>query len=138
MSAPGTPAPERTTCAQARAEVSWVLLGVCCGLPLEQARRLHDDALLVATELTSNAIRHAGGTTAFDVGLHGDRLWMSVSDRSVEVPRRTPSEPKVPGGFGWLVVQRLSSRVTVDVGDGGKTITAELRLPAAPDGSGSL
>ncbi|MFI0236097.1 ATP-binding protein [Streptomyces sp. NPDC016845] len=138
MSVPGTPAPERTTCAQARAEVSWVLLEVCCGLPLEQARRLHDDALLVATELTSNAIRHAGGTTAFGAGLSGDSLWMSVSDHSVEVPRRISSQARTPGGFGWMVVQRLSSQVMVDVAGNGKTITAELRLPAAPGGSGGL
>ncbi|WP_394428530.1 ATP-binding protein [Streptomyces sp. SGAir0957] len=128
----------RTTCAQARAEVSWTLLEVCCGLPLEEARRLHDDALLVATELTSNAIRHAGGTTAFHAGLSGDALWMGVSDRSTQVPRRTHAGPGAPGGYGWMVVQRLSSRVTVDVEDGGKTVTAELRLPAAPGGSGRL
>jgi anti-sigma regulatory factor (Ser/Thr protein kinase) len=132
MSAPETPASERTTCAQARAEVSWVLMEVCCGLPLEEARRLHDDALLVATELTANALRHAGGTTGFDAGLQGDTLWMRVSDRSVEVPRHVPSRPSVPGGFGWPVIQRLSSHVTVDVGPGGKTITAVLELPAHP------
>ncbi|MFJ8821027.1 ATP-binding protein [Streptomyces sp. NPDC102467] len=129
MSAPETPASERTTCAQARAEISWVLMEVCCGLPLHQARRLHDDALLVATELTANAIRHAGGTTGFEAGLQGDVLWMSVSDGSAEVPRRAPSAPSVPGGFGWMVVQRLSSHVAVDVGPRGKTITAVLPLP---------
>ncbi|MET9499869.1 ATP-binding protein [Streptomyces sp. NPDC006552] len=132
MSVPGTPASERTTCAQARAEVSGVLMEVCCGLPLPEARRLHDDALLVATELTANAIRHAGGTTGFDAGLQGDTLWMRVSDRSPRVPRRAPSRPSVPGGFGWMVVQRLSSHVCVEVGPRGKTITAELDLRVHP------
>ncbi|MFJ9038799.1 ATP-binding protein [Streptomyces sp. NPDC102406] len=132
MSVPETPAPERTTCAQARAEVSWVLMEVCCGLPLPQARRLHDDALLVATELTANAIRHAGGTTAFEAGLQGDSLWMRVSDRSGRVPHRVVSEPSEPGGFGWMVVQRLSSHVAVEVGPCGKTVTAILDLPAHP------
>ncbi|MGY0021650.1 ATP-binding protein [Streptomyces sp. cg35] len=129
MGAPETPAPERTTCAQARAEVSSVLMEVCCGLPLEQARRLHDDALLVASELTANAIRHAGGTTGFHVSLEGDAVLMSVSDSSVAVPDRAPRDPGRPGGFGWMVVERLSSYVAVDVGPRGKTITAALRLP---------
>ncbi|MFF3645586.1 ATP-binding protein [Streptomyces sp. NPDC002564] len=116
------------SCADARSAVREVLAEVCCGLPLPQAQRLRDDALLVVSELAANALLHAGGLTRFSVGLEGDGMQVRVSDGSREVPQRlTPARGR-PGGHGWMVVQRLCSRVEVELEPDGKTITAVLAL----------
>ncbi|MFI7320750.1 ATP-binding protein [Streptomyces venezuelae] len=128
MSAPEMPDTVRTTCAQARAEVDAALRTASQGLPRAQTRRVHEDALLVVSELTANAMRHGGGLSGFAVRVQGTALLIRVSDRSEEVPVHVPHDPARPGGFGWLMVQRLSSSVTVETGDGGKTIVAALDL----------
>ncbi|WAL99610.1 ATP-binding protein [Streptomyces sp. Je 1-369] len=129
MSAPEMPDTVRTTCARARAEVDAALLTVSQGLPAEQARRVNEDALLVVSELVANAMRHGGGLSGLTVRVQGGALLIRVSDRSEGVPVQVPSDPARPGGFGWLMVQRLSSSVTVEAEDGGKTIVAALNLP---------
>lgn len=87
------------------------------------------DALLVASELTTNAILHGGGVTEYDVDVDGPAVRVSVSDRSDRLPvavdpldergrRRT-------GGRGWPIVCRLARDVRVaDLPSGGKRITA--------------
>ncbi|MEU6127524.1 ATP-binding protein [Streptomyces sp. NPDC047123] len=120
---------EDISCADARSAVREVLVEVCCGLPLPDAQRLRDDALLVVSELTANALLHAGGVTRFSVGLAGDEIQLHVSDGSRDVPQRLAAVRGRPGGHGWMVVQRLCSRLDVAVEPEGKTITAVLALP---------
>ncbi|MEV7192092.1 ATP-binding protein [Streptomyces sp. NPDC093510] len=126
MSAPETPGTAGTTCSRARAEVRSALEQVCRALQPARARRLREDALLVVSELTANAIRHGGGLTHLGVRVHDGVLLLSVSDRSETVPCRVPAAPARPGGFGWPMIQQLSSSVTVEVNRGGKTIVAAL------------
>ncbi|MFF9098044.1 ATP-binding protein [Streptomyces sp. NPDC014802] len=89
------------------------------------------DALLVASELTSNAILHGGGVTGFAVDLVAGGVRVSVSDRSrrlpvTEAPRDAAGRRRV-GGRGWPIVCRLSRDVHVtDLPAGGKRITAEV------------
>jgi anti-sigma regulatory factor (Ser/Thr protein kinase) len=130
MSVPETLEGERASCAGARSVVRSVLTEVCRGLPLATARRLREDALIVASELTANALLHGGGVTRFSACLHGDALELRVSDRSRDMPRRAPTEHGRPGGYGWMIIQRLSSRLGVEVVPGGKTITAMVAVPA--------
>ncbi|MGY0021299.1 ATP-binding protein [Streptomyces sp. cg35] len=117
------------SCADARSAVRAVLMEVCPGLPLARAQRLRDDALLVVSELTANALLHAGGVTRFKACLTDDELQLHVSDSSRAEPRRLATVHGRPGGYGWRVVQRLCSRVHVEVEPDGKTITAALALP---------
>ncbi|MGC5561314.1 ATP-binding protein [Streptomyces sp. FR-108] len=91
------------------------------------------DALLVATELTSNAMLHGGGVTAFEVTLDAKEVRLSVSDRSPDHPRpaRHTDERGVmrPGGHGWPIVCRLASDITIsEPRTGGKRITAVVPL----------
>ncbi|MEV8313347.1 ATP-binding protein [Streptomyces sp. NPDC059900] len=116
------------SCADARSAVREVLVEVCCGLPLPRAQRLRDDALLVVSELTANALLHAGGVTRLSARLTGDEFELRVSDSSAEVPRRRPGGPGRPGGHGWMVVERLCSRLSVEADPDGKTVTAALAL----------
>ncbi|MER5716533.1 ATP-binding protein [Streptomyces sp. NPDC002132] len=86
-------------------------------------RTVVDDALLVVTELVTNAVRHGGGLAGFDARLDGDVLTVSVTDASPTLPHTVPrSDPAAPGGFGWPLIQQLSRKVTVTPTTTGKTI----------------
>ncbi|MGW4026355.1 ATP-binding protein [Streptomyces sp. NPDC005009] len=91
------------------------------------------DVLLVASELTTNAMLHGGGITDFQVDVSGPGVRLSVSDRSAELP--VVVEPtdrqgrRRPGGHGWPIVCRLSRDIRVsDLPAGGKCITAVVPL----------
>lgn len=91
------------------------------------------DAVLVASELTTNAILHGGGVTDFSVDVDGPCLCVSVSDRSDEMPvTRPPVDPRGRcrvGGHGWPIVCRLARDVRVcELPAGGKRITAVVAL----------
>ncbi|GGV78665.1 MULTISPECIES: ATP-binding protein [Streptomyces] len=91
------------------------------------------DALLVVSELTTNAILHGGGVTDFQVDVDGPGVRLSVSDRSdalpVTMPRTDPHGRLRHGGHGWPIVCRLSRDVRVsDLPAGGKCITAVVPL----------
>jgi anti-sigma regulatory factor (Ser/Thr protein kinase) len=91
------------------------------------------DALLVASELTTNAILHGGGITDFHVDVVGPGVRVSVSDRSDELPVVAPPTDRQGrrrvGGHGWPIVCRLARDVRVtDLPSGGKRITAVVPL----------
>ncbi|MGW7298997.1 ATP-binding protein [Streptomyces sp. NPDC054829] len=91
------------------------------------------DALLVASELTTNAILHGGGITDFRVDLVEPGVRVSVSDRSERLPMTTaPGDHRVHhrfGGHGWPIVCRLATDVEVAVlPAGGKRISALVPL----------
>ncbi|MFF3849203.1 ATP-binding protein [Streptomyces sp. NPDC002328] len=87
------------------------------------------DALLVASELTTNAILHGGGVTDYDVDVDGPAVRVSVSDRSDRLPVAVdPLDERGrrrAGGRGWPIVCRLARDVRVsETPSGGKRITA--------------
>ncbi|MFD5183541.1 ATP-binding protein [Streptomyces sp. NPDC058372] len=93
------------------------------------------DALLVTSELVTNAVRHGGGLTGFDVQLGEAHLTLHVSDASSAVPVPTrpdgPFDPDRPmvGGYGWPLVRRLARDVSVRLlPGGGKCVTVTLSL----------
>jgi anti-sigma regulatory factor (Ser/Thr protein kinase) len=91
------------------------------------------DVLLVASELTTNAMLHGGGITDFQVDVSGPGVRLSVSDRSDELPVVVPPTDRQgrrrPGGHGWPIVCRLSRDIRVsDLPAGGKCITAVVPL----------
>ncbi|MEU6313255.1 ATP-binding protein [Streptomyces sp. NPDC047014] len=122
------------SCAELREEAHKVLAG------LGAAGDIIDDVLTVVTELVSNARRHAGGVTGFRVtgadsgSGGGSAVSIAVSDASPEPPRPQPWAPQAPGGFGWLLVNRLADSTRVEVRPDGKTITATFALDgSAPE-----
>lgn len=86
------------------------------------------DALLVTSELVTNAIRHGGGVTVFRAEAADGVLRLSVGDGSPLLPVSRTGTAERPGGYGWPLVQRLAERVDCRTGPGGKTVTAVLRL----------
>ncbi|RFC76802.1 ATP-binding protein [Streptomyces sp. AcE210] len=89
------------------------------------------DALLVTSELVTNAFRHGGGLTHFTVELADEGLCIAVGDASTRTPV-LPDEDDVGeariGGYGWLLVRRLATRVSISCHQGGKNITAVVPL----------
>ncbi|MER6631417.1 SpoIIE family protein phosphatase [Streptomyces sp. NPDC000987] len=88
-----------------------------------------DTALLVVSELVTNALVHTDGRVRLDLTLLGGRLRVSVTDSSP----RTPVKPtsigwEATGGRGILLVEAMSlSWGTVPV-SGGKQVWAELAV----------
>ncbi|GAA2658779.1 ATP-binding protein [Streptomyces lunalinharesii] len=87
------------------------------------------DALLITSELVTNALRHAGGVTGFTVRISDDSLEVTVEDAS-------PLRPFVPsdtrdgriGGYGWSLVGQLATSVVITSTAFGKGIHVALRL----------
>ncbi|MGW3417652.1 ATP-binding protein [Streptomyces phaeochromogenes] len=91
------------------------------------------DALLVASELTTNAMLHGGGVTRFEVTLDDWDVRLSVSDRSQELPTSAQHIDERGfmrvGGHGWPIVCHLARDITISELDaGGKRITAVVPL----------
>ncbi|MET9952463.1 ATP-binding protein [Streptomyces sp. NPDC006339] len=90
------------------------------------------DALLVATELVTNAVRHGGGVRAFRLSLADEGLWIAVTDRNRAWPTEAGADSGAriprPGRLGLVLVRRLSQEVTITPAPGGKTIHALVPL----------
>ncbi|MFJ7159926.1 ATP-binding protein [Streptomyces sp. NPDC101118] len=91
-----------------------------------------DDALLVVTELVSNARRHAGGVTAFRIRCVESRAVVEVSDARPDLPVNRPTPADIPGRFGWLMINQIAERVAVEPRGAGKTIAVVLPAHGRP------
>lgn len=105
--------------------------------------RILGDVLLVVSELFTNAVRHGGGVTLFEVTAGAHEISVSVGDRSADLPA-TPSHRRVrlgtgegiadgEGGYGWSLVRELADVITLVLQGDGKVITALLPLTDAID-----
>ncbi|MFI2783493.1 ATP-binding protein [Streptomyces sp. ALB3] len=117
--------------AAARDVVTRLLDARFCGLGGEgPADVVVADALLVTSELVTNAVRHGGGLTGFSAEITDDGLLLTVADASTLPPvtaERGPATAAV-GGYGWLLVRRLAKQVSVTYVPGGKHIVALVAL----------
>ena len=103
---------------------------------LEQIREIapvFDDALLVASELTTNAILHSGAVPGDEIELRAELgtgvLVIEVIDegRSQTTPHTRPPDASLPGGFGLPVVAAIARRWGSER-CGGMRVWAELAL----------
>ena len=88
--------------------------------------------VLIADELTSNALRHGGAPVATALSRTGDQWLVAVSDASTQEPP-APAVGRDPGlgGFGLYLVADLSARHGWWVARGSKTVWAI--VPAGDD-----
>jgi anti-sigma regulatory factor (Ser/Thr protein kinase) len=90
------------------------------------------DMILVAHELSSNAVRHGGGRGRLRLWRAGNHLYCQVSDSgpglsdAERAGTRRPS-PAVPGGRG-LWIARQMAEVEIETGPDGTNITAAIPL----------
>ncbi len=87
---------------------------------------LADDAVLVASELATNAILHAGGLTAVRVAPVADGVRIEVHDRTRVPPTMARASPEAMTGRGLRLVASLSARWAAEPNNGGKVVWAEL------------
>ncbi|MFC8132083.1 ATP-binding protein [Streptomyces sp. NPDC057302] len=83
---------------------------------------------LAVSELVTNAVRHAHGTSC-SLQLHAqpDGIAVVVGDADPRPPReRAPDLAGGTGGFGWPMVKHMAKAVSVTCGPNGKTIRAVL------------
>jgi hypothetical protein len=81
--------------------------------------------VLIADELTSNALRHGGMPVAAALSRGGGEWLFSVSDSSTDVPPE-PAQGRDPGrgGFGLYLIADLAARHGWFVQRGAKTVWA--------------
>jgi len=81
--------------------------------------------VLIADELTSNALRHGGSPVATALASRGGQWLLTVTDSSLEVPPE-PAKGRDPGlgGFGLYLVADLSAQHGWSPGDDSKTVWA--------------
>ncbi|WTP75971.1 ATP-binding protein [Streptomyces sp. NBC_00184] len=106
-----------------------------CGLVSEglAADVVVADALLVTSELVTNAVRHGGGITGFAAELTDEGLRVEVADASPDLPAAVDTDAGASrvgriGGYGWALVRRLAKQVSITVHPGGKSIIALISL----------
>lgn len=89
-----------------------------------------DEAVLVVSELVSNAVDHARSTSRVTLSLDGRGLTIAVRDFCVcEPPRPQPLRPAGTRGRGLFIVTAVSSAWGVEDHADGKTIWAVLMAP---------
>lgn len=86
-----------------------------------------DDALLIVSELVTNATSHSSGEVSLHLRTSGTLLRIEVHDEQVDTlpETRDPSDTE-PGGRGLHLVSALSSNWGWEVGAHTKTIWAEI------------
>ena len=91
--------------------------------------KLSDDAQLLASELVTNAVRHARGPIDVRAYVRDGFLRMEVWDRQADVnPAPRTAEEDDESGRGMDIVEKVSSRWGWHKVDGGKVVWIDLRL----------
>ncbi|MCT4351871.1 ATP-binding protein [Streptomyces sp. Je 1-79] len=89
------------------------------------------DAVLIVSELVTNAVRHTDGPCVLTLTALGPSLDMAVTDHSEEIPdlhRRAGGDQR--GGFGLEIMRCLGGRIKVVPRLGGKTVHVTLQVGA--------
>ncbi|MHB8671661.1 MAG: ATP-binding protein, partial [Acidimicrobiales bacterium] len=90
---------------------------------------LVDDAALVVTELTTNAVRHARTPFTLSLSSGPGSVGVAVRDASLVLPTRYDLGPMAAAGRGLGLLTALSTRWGVEVLPEGKVVWAELGSP---------
>lgn len=90
---------------------------------------LRDPALLIVTELATNAVQYAGGPVELCVTVRHRVLRIEISDGSTVLPVAVEPAPGVRPGHGLRLVDSLASHWGVLRTRWGKTVWADLVIP---------
>jgi anti-sigma regulatory factor (Ser/Thr protein kinase) len=93
-----------------------------------QLSHVDEAATLLVSELVTNAVRHARGTDVITVDLYAGRTWLRIEVQDTD--RHWP-QPRIPdgfdeSGFGFILVDALTSNWGVRETEAGKAVWAEL------------
>ena len=90
-----------------------------------------DTALLLTSELVTNAVLHAGGEIRVLVIGDDRRIRVTVEDTSETPPLRREAAEGAVSGRGLCLVAELAEHWGVDLRDGGKAVWFELEAETA-------
>ena len=100
-----------------------------CG---DHAPELVDEALLLVSEVVTNAVRHGTPPVTLEmICLGDDGLELRISDGSPERPRSKDFTDDGEGGRGLFLVDTISDAWGVEPGESGKQVWFRLHLPRA-------
>jgi anti-sigma regulatory factor (Ser/Thr protein kinase) len=89
---------------------------------------VHDEALLLVSELVTNAVVYGAPPIKLKVSCNGSEgLEVRVSDGSDRLPERREAGALAEGGRGLFLVDSLSSRWGVEATEAGKEVWFALR-----------
>lgn len=94
----------------------------------EIGERCEGSALLVVSELVTNADRHSNGPYILELEGTDSAIEVSVYDSSDAVPLRYPRDPQRIGRHGLEIVHAVAEEVAVERVPVGKRVRAVLRL----------
>lgn len=99
-----------------------------------QLSSLEENAVLVVSELLTNAVRHARDTDAIELDLHATRAWLriEIQDRDRQWPRPRVVNELSESGFGFVLIDALAAKWGVRETETGKAVWAELDIPPGP------
>jgi anti-sigma regulatory factor (Ser/Thr protein kinase) len=89
---------------------------------------VEEHAVLIVSELATNAVRHARGTELIALDLLAARTWLRIEVQDTD--RHWP-QPRIPdgfdeSGFGFVLVDALAGKWGVRETETGKAVWAEL------------
>jgi anti-sigma regulatory factor (Ser/Thr protein kinase) len=103
----------------------------------ERGYRRDEDAVLVLSELVTNAMVHAADGCTIEVRHRDDLLRLEVRDRSPQGPLMRPARPSDIGGRGMHVVDAVAEAWGWEPTADGKRVWAIVRGDVHdPDGDG--
>jgi anti-sigma regulatory factor (Ser/Thr protein kinase) len=85
-----------------------------------------DDALLLTSELVTNAVLHGRSDVCIELGVDDDRLRIAVLDENSRHPVPVVEDPNALDGRGLALVDALSVRWGVEERPMGKAVWFEL------------
>jgi anti-sigma regulatory factor (Ser/Thr protein kinase) len=88
---------------------------------------LIDDAMVVASELATNAVMHAHSSFTLSLAAGREVVRISIRDASVLPPARRESPPLASSGRGLGLVAGIATAWGTEAVPGGKVVWAELR-----------
>lgn len=92
---------------------------------------------LIVSELTSNVVKHVGGSATLRLQRVDGAVRVEVRDTDASrVPRERPPDLEGPAGRGLLLVSSLASSWGFDRSDGEKCTWAEVDLPTEDSSHG--
>jgi anti-sigma regulatory factor (Ser/Thr protein kinase) len=97
---------------------------------------LHDTAVLLASELVGNAVRHTqDGGSGLELRLEAAGAWfrIEVTDRDPMLPRPRSPSGMDESGFGFVLVEALADKWGVRETVGGKAVWIELSTEKADE-----
>jgi len=86
-----------------------------------------DDAILVVSELVTNAALHGRGPVVLEVSVEDAAIVIAVSDTGDEDPVRQPPDQLSEDGRGLRIVDRLATEWRVEHEGERKTVVVVLR-----------